>query len=349
MPPSLGHDGGVQATQLISLASPAPPFDPALGAAGLPSRVKVLNWGANETSKGPVIVDELTLSHLPQLHRTQNWDQVALDFNHNTERTSPTYEGAAAKVAGYGAIEVVRGDGVYMNLSSWTADGRELAGGGHFKDLSATVLLSADKRVLGVSSVALCQRGAAKDILFLSSPWEPREAAPPQSAEELFEALRSALGLSSDATPAQVADALSTRLMTTEAPNPTESAKTAADQGETIAMLTASVDAMKPLVEQVRTLSTELADLRKQGEDRDREMVLSAALNEGKQVPDSAKSLTIEQLRTLCSELPVTVPMELRTPEGVVTLSSPAAPSAAMQVSRITGVSDEDRAKYAQA
>ncbi len=69
----------------------------------------------------------------------------------------------------------------------------------------------------------------------------------------------------------------------------------------------------------------------------------------GKAVPSIAKTLKLDELKQLCAELPVTVPMDKRTPtqEALMLSSGLTTDSAEAQaVSKMTGVSDEDRKKY---
>jgi len=93
----------------------------------------------------------------------------------------------------------------------------------------------------------------------------------------------------------------------------------------------------------VKTLSAELKTLKDESDKREREVILSTAAAEGKEVPASAKDLPLATLKTLCSELPATIPLERRTPT-TVPLSS--APGVDDEISRATGVTAEERAKY---
>jgi phage I-like protein len=332
-------------------ATPAP-FDPAKGEAGLPTRFKVLGWGENQTVKGRIVVNTKTLSTLPAYQKSHNWDKrVALDFDHSTVPESPTYR-PDAPVAGYGPIEVVDGDGLYMQMLSWTDDGKRLAGGGHFADLSATVILNEHDEVIGVHSVALCRNGAAPGMVFLSS-WSPESTKPPQTAEDLFNALKSALGAAHDATPTQVLQQLSdtlampTETKPTDKPAQQEPAAAKAEDATAIKTLSAGIDKLTTLVEgqveTIKTLSSKLDAVEKANDERERAVILSSAAGEGKEVPEVAKTLPIEQLKTLCSQLPVTIPVERRTP---LHSTPPAAAPVMDDISKLTGVSADDRKKY---
>lgn len=340
--------------RLATLNATPAPFDPAKGEAGLPQRFRVLPWGNNDTVKGPVIVNSTTLSSLPGFQKRHNWDKrIVLDFEHATVPGTPGYS-PLAEVAGYGPVDVVDGDGIYMTMSSWTADGKRLAGGGHFADVSATVVLNEANEVVGVHSVALCRNGAVPGAVFLSA-WPltaPRDVQPPQTAEELFGALKSALGAAHDATPMQVAQALQSKIMANE--NKDDKNK---KDGEpetaptvppvTIETLSSNIKDLTKLVEgqaaTITALSSQVKALGDSGDKRERELVLSTAASEGKEVPAAAKDLPLDTLRTLCSQLPVTIPMERRTP--VTTTLSSGAP-VNDSVAKLTGVSKEDREKY---
>lgn len=329
-------------------ATPAP-FDPAKGIDGLPTRFKVLPWGENETFQGKIVCNSTTLSRLPQMAAERNWDAgIALDFDHSSERVSPNYN-PAAPVAGYGTLEVVPNEGVYMTMSSWTTDGKTLAAGGHFKALSPTVILNAKDEVVGISSVALCRTGAVKNVVFCSS-WQPDSITPPQTGEDLFNALKHLLGVPHDASPSEALAQLKTKLMAdkTAEENPAPQDPTPASKADdAMKTLSSSIDKLTTLVESqvetIKALSSKLEAVEKANDERERAVILSSAAAEGKEVPEAAKALPLETLKMLCSQLPVTVPVERRTP-----LSSAAPQSAPAQddISRLTGVSAGDRKKY---
>ena len=68
-------------------------------------------------------------------------------------------------------------------------------------------------------------------------------------------------------------------------------------------------------------------------------------------VPDEVKALPVDQLRTLCAKLPVTVPVKRETPE-VIILSADGAKvvdPVQRQVNANLGISDEQFAKHDKA
>lgn len=315
--------------KLLCLKAPAPQFDPAKGVEGLPQRILVMPWGDNATADGQVIVNDTTLKTLGAYNASKGWDRPALDFEHSSVPGSPTYKGEPVKVAGYGTIQVVQGEGIYMLMSSWTEEGKQFAAGGHYGDLSPVVQVNDNNEVIGCHSAALCRHGATPGLLFLSatSTMDPK---PPQTADELVAALKTVLGLGADATPADILAGLTDKM---KAAKPAETAEDDKDMKQLSATVT-------ELQGTVKLLSQSLA----QGE---REAILQQAARDGKVVPKTAaEALTVENLKKLCAELPVTVPLERRTPD-VTTLMLSSGAGTDDSISRQTGVTKELRDKYA--
>lgn len=327
-----------ESLKLLTLRAPAAQFDPSKGAEGLPQRILALAWGHNTTAQGPVIVNDTTIKRLHAYNASQNWDRPVLDFEHNSVPGSPTYKGEPCAVAGYGTLEIVEGQGIYMLMSSWTKDGQDYAGGGHYGDLSPVVKVNERNEVIGLHSVALCRHGATEGLIFLSATTAthtaPMDKKPPQNAEELLANLRTLLGLGADSAPGDVLTALSAKLETKPAEGSEEAKQLSALVGKLETQLTSQGESLKLL-----SSSLEAAH---RGE------ILANAVREGKDVPEMAKTLPIDQLKLLCAQLPVTVPLEKRTPDAAALklLSSPQAVAEADDVSKHTGVSKEDREKY---
>jgi hypothetical protein len=328
--------------ELLALKSPSPAFDASKGADGLPARFLVFPWGSQQTALGTVICNETTLATLSAFNLSKNWDRPALDFEHSSVPGSPTYQGEPVKVAGYGTLEVVQGEGIFLNMSSWTAEGREYAAGGHYGDLSPTVKTNDRNEIVGLHSVALCRHGATPGVLFLSATITPTPTMPdpkaPQTSDELAAALIAMLGLDAAAKPADVLAALTDKLAETTKETPEDSAKMLASP------------AFADLAKKIDAQGAELKALSATIDETARREILNAATQAGKQVPTIAKTLPLGELRTLCAELPVTVPMEKRTPTEETLLLTSGLNSdspAAAAVSAMTGVSAEDRKKYA--
>lgn len=350
--------------ELIALRANAPQFDAAKGEAGLPQRILVLAWGDHATTKGQVICDEATMKQLMAYNEAQNWDRIALDFEHNSVPGSPTYNGEPVKIAGYGTLQLVAGEGVYLLMSSWTQDGKTYAAGGHYGDLSPVVKVNDQNEVIGLHSVALCRHGATPGLVFLSaapavqhvttSATDPSKSMKP---EDFQKALAKALGLPDTATAEEILAGLTTKLEAADAKADdamkplSAQVKKLTEERDALKLLTAAApngDQLKALsaqlAEQGDTLKTLSATLKESqaGE------IIAQAVREGKQVPSIGKTLALDDLKKLCAELPVTVPMDKRTPtmEALMLSSGQGDSAEAKAVSAMTGVSDEDRKKY---
>ncbi len=135
----------------------------------MPTRLLLLRWGDNESTKGVYRVTDHTLSVLNANQRAYGLGRVALDFEHNTVPGTPAYQESKEPrdVAAYGIPELVPGEGLYLNSIEWTAIGREKAG--NFADLSPAVAINPETReVILLHSSALTRAGAVYDIHFLN-------------------------------------------------------------------------------------------------------------------------------------------------------------------------------------
>ncbi len=343
--------------ELLCLRANAPQFDPAKGADGLPQRILVLPWGEQDTAQGKVICDDTTMRLLSSYNAAKNWDRIALDFEHSSVPSSPTYKGEPVKVAGYGKLQLVPNEGVYLLMSSWTAEGKEFAAGGHYGDLSPVVKCNKANEVIGLHSVALCRHGATPGLVFLSaapavqhksSPTaHPSKSATTMDPKAFQAALAKALGLPDTATAEDILAAFTAKL---EAKDKVDDAAATADTK----MLSAGFDEIKELLkkqdEKITAQDERLKLLSSGVETNEVADILKNAAREGKQVPAfAAKNLKAADLRLLCADLPVTVPMDKRTPDGATLLlssSTPAVNPELAAIDKLTGVSDDDVKKY---
>ena len=266
----------------------------------LPTRIKVLKWGENETVKGPVKVGPKTLAVFSANQAKAGFDTVCIDFDHQTVPGSPGYrEGQPCHVAAKGCVpELVEGEGLFINLGAYTPKGLEFAP--NYDDISAAVALDPETgEVIFLHSAGLTRQGAAKDIKFysvnpLATPVETEEKTDePAKVVTLavdLDKLRRLLSLDPSATEADVTAAI-------------DSALTMTDGGG------AKAGDMK-------TLSARLDGI-------ERDQVISAARAAGKVVPaDWLPDATgkggkpVAELRTLCAALPEgVVPLTARTPD----------------------------------
>jgi hypothetical protein len=144
---------------------------PDLQAPALPSRLKVFNWGENQSTKGTYRAGNKTAYALTDSQAAQGFERVAIDFDHCTVKGSPANKallsaGHPPLVFGYGRVNPVVGDGIYLEDIEWTPLGVQHAR--NFSDLSPA-LLDDNGEVIFIHSVALTPNGAIHDLpTFLS-------------------------------------------------------------------------------------------------------------------------------------------------------------------------------------
>ena len=303
-------------------------------ASKLPRRIKILNWGDNPNCHGKrVNVGPLFVKCLGA--ETYPYRKVALDFEHNTFPGTAAYKESQEPrpVAGFGAIEVVEGKGVYLTMSSWTPEGEKNAV--NFADVSAGAVTDKDGNVVAVASVALCRAGAVEGMDFVEAPLsggvtealggiirqQANNTNERNEAMDFKALLLKSLGLGDDATDEAIKAALEKALekkpssaKTTEGePEMSEKQKAAVDA----AVKTAVAEAMKPIEEKLAALTTASVTHEKQD-------LVAEAAREGKVVALSADALakiSVADLRATIEKTPVTVPLSARTPK---TLNVPA-------------------------
>lgn len=291
----------------------------ALSSDKLPSRIKLLNWGKNETVKGPVIFDDHSVAQLAVNQRALGFDRIALDYEHNTVPGSEEFKRTKEPrdVAAYGVPETVPGDGLYLNSIEWTPSG--LASARNFADLSPTPLLDKARRVVFLQSVALVRNGAVHDLSFFSAApgGKPTTAntdtdmTPEQIQALITNALTAAVKTLND----QIV-ALSAELKTIKDAKPAEPVITlSAADGKTTTM---------PLAElgtQFIALKADLAATKVAAENAEKSNVIALFAAEGK-VPlgedakpmgaDALAALPLGVLKMLHASTPVTVPLSAR-------------------------------------
>lgn len=280
----------------VAVAPVVTPFSaPADAASPLPTRVKVLAWGENPNARGKrVFVGEKFLESLSS--PTYPFAKIAIDFEHNTVPGTPEYERTREPraVAGYGTVEYVRDEGIFLNVTRWTDEG--LAHARDYEDLSAAPVCDAAGNVVALQSVALCRTGAVPGIEFVQCPLfaDIGISAQPENKENEMDyrkVLAGLLGLAENATDEEIAAAV-------------VAAKAAKGKKE------GEADA-------VEALSARVAELEKTREADAKERVLMGARIEGKTVALSAsvmEKMTAAELAEHVKALPVTVPLNALTP-----------------------------------
>lgn len=313
----------------------------ALAAKELPRRLKFADWGDMAGVKGARIrVNSHTAAVLPARQRTEGWDRIALDYEHNCLRGTPEYERSQEPraVAAYGVVQCVPGDGLYLDELSWTPHGEKFAK--EYCDLSPAPVQLGDGTIVGVHSVALCRHGAIDGLSFYSVELPSKE-----TDMDWRKWLLGFIGKGDDTKDEDLQKGFGEKIvvMCAEAAGAVK-----AELGKRVEILEAAVklapagETVTALSAEVATLKTQIADYKGEIAKRDRQDLLSQAAREGKVVALSAEAigkLSIEELREHIEKTAVTVPLDQRTPERIQALSVEAADVKALEhVARCCGV-----------
>jgi hypothetical protein len=132
----------------------------------LPTRVKLLGWGRNETANGPVIVDDMTAKVFSVNQKTIGRERVQVDFEHNTVPGTAEYERSSEPrpVAGHSCLVCVPGEGIFAEQVTYTTSGEVLAQ--NYEDVSLAPYLDKEGRVIAAHSWSLVHAGAAYGLDF---------------------------------------------------------------------------------------------------------------------------------------------------------------------------------------
>jgi phage I-like protein len=321
--------------------------------ADLPTRINVAPWGTHTTPKGRVVINETTARALPANQQASNLDRVALDFNHNTVPDSESYRGEPAEIAAMAVPSIVPGEGIIFDQIEWTPEGKHYVGNKHYVDLSPTLALNNKGEALLIHSAAVCRTGAIPGLeLFSTDPLKRSNASPPQrlKMDPYKQLLCEMLGLDPEAaTDDQIKSGLTAFAA---------KVKTGADAAtkfsafeEKVNSFSANSAKVSDLESKLTTLSTTVQEIQERSETSERASIIQEATLQGKVIPKSAVegegALSNVQLKALCAELPVTVPMERRTfatqsAESGAVVSN----SADEEVKRNLGISDEQWKKF---
>jgi phage I-like protein len=130
----------------------------------LPKRIQLLRWGDNPSVKGTVKVGVATLAGLEAEQRRTGFEEIAVDFEHNTVPGSAEYERSQEPraVAAYGVPRVIAGEGLFLEQVRWTPTGQREAA--NFADLSPAVSLFPSREVRFIHSAALTRTGAVPGL-----------------------------------------------------------------------------------------------------------------------------------------------------------------------------------------
>lgn len=350
-PPRLTIDPQHGAVRVIVCEAASPIGRPEGADKPLPTELVVMPWGTNQTAKGRIVVNETTLRVMPQVMLASNLDRIALDFEHNTVPTHPSYKGEPAKIAGMGTPGISRERGVTLSAIGYTPEGDAHIRGEHYKDLSPVVVLNAADEVIAITSVAACRTGATPGLgitlstdLFFNSP---------TSHMDLKTLICSALGLTARPTKMQATRAVALSILglpdTATDAEMEAAAKEQAPKPEVVGA--DSAKKIKDLSTSVDSLTKQMKEMLERDTKREREAILSTAVQEGKVIPPDLitgdKALDNTALRVLATSLAVTVPLDRRVhagaavPAGTVILSTEDE-----QVRKVLGLSVEDWKKH---
>jgi phage I-like protein len=334
----------------------------ALQVKGFPRRLKLLDWGVNQTVYGPVIVNETTAALLPMNQKKLGFDTIALDYEHNTVPKTPEFERTREprEIAANGVPLVVPGEGLFFDALEYTPSGKQ--NHMNYIDLSPTPKLSDKGEVVFLHSVALCRQGAVEGLHYYSVMLgvEDSQKANPQenSMNDLMAFLKKVFRLSDTATDDDVMKAFqsavsmapdgggdpvpcSSRILALEAALLPLSALLAAD-GQ-LTTLSAGLEGLKTKVGDV-DVKCKITALSSTLEGMQKDVMCFMARVAGKVVPLSAEDLaktSIETLSGMIEKLPVTVPVAQLTPlsagagEGNV---APAIPESDAKIARACGM-----------
>lgn len=313
--------------------------------AKLPERLVVFPWGEHKTAKGLFRVNEVTLSSLPANQKLTNFDRVVLDFDHNTVPGSASYKGEPALIAATARVACHAGEGIVYEDIQWTEEGRKFIGGGHYRDLSPTVKRDASGNVIWLHSAAACRVGVVPDLILFSSSTEDTKPnpknTPTMDLEKLKALLCALLGLDPEKAADEEIEAAAKKAGEQEKK---EEAAKKAEPGD-------KTEQKNELSEKVDKLSATVEAFIGASQKGERDRLIQSASRAGKVLPKVAESLPLETLSALIDELPVTVPVEKRTPAGVDALSASelSTNSAQDEVNRNLGISKETFEKHNKA
>lgn len=318
----------------------------ALNADGkLPTRIKILSWGDNPNFYGLTVrvgqplVDKMRDKVYP-------WHKVALDFEHNTLPGTTAYKESSEprSVAGFGVIEVVEGDGVYLCMDKYTPEGAAKAA--NYCDVSASPALDAFGNVIAIKSVALCRNGAVPEMDFVEVALSVSASvsdllSTTKKTETNMDKLRAWIAKLLGKDPATVTEdemiaGLEAKVATPVADPalsvPVPVADAAALSVEAISKML--LERMTPVQEQVAALSASFAALQGASVAGQKQGIIDEARRAGKAVtlPEAAvAALSVEQVEEHCKGLAITIPVDQRTPAHV------------SEQPRMAAISEQDR------
>lgn len=271
------------------------------GPLDLPQELVICPWGESRDLDGePVIVNEVTLAQLAANQTRYGFDEVALDFEHNTVpkrdekgKALPIQE--PAPIAGMGTLSVREGVGIVYQPVSWTTEGEPAFRGRHFRDLSPTVSKNEKGEVIFVHSVALCRNGQIRDLHAFSATLKTLSQTTLMDTPNYRDLLRTKLNLPEDATDEQLIAGL-----------------------ETLSAVKVEEQKPEPTPMSAAAVPGDLTALAARQDDLEKQMLITQATGAGKVIPlsaDALKATPLSVVRELVANAPAgVVPMAAGVP-----------------------------------
>ena len=329
----------------------------------LPSRLLICPWGTHDTGKGVVTCNATTAGLLLRNQAATKRLKVALDFQHNSVETSKTYTGEPLKVAAYGALELVEGEGIYLSALEWTPEGKDHAANGHYPDISPALKLNDQREVIWVHSAGLVRQGEI-DGLELFDAGDTINAVLNMgldtgmmnwtASRELLNIFLATVGMEipDNATYDETKSLAARGAKKLEAGMATPEAKAAAaatDNPDTNTDTDTEITTMN--ADEINQLKTRLERAEQRADKADKDAIQAKAIAAGKVIPLSAEDIagfSVEQFSAICDRLPAgQVRMESRG-DGQVkseTLTFAANTELAATLSRM-GITQEEFEQY---
>ncbi len=147
----------------------------------LPRRLKFFAWGDNKSTDGNFRAGEKTSAELAANQKKFGFERVAIDFNHCSVPGTDTYKdllklGQPPLIFGYGRVQAIPQDGLYLEDIIWTPLGVQHAR--NFEDLSPAIQ-DVDGEVTLVHSIALTPNGKVEGLEFFNASLKAQENAAP--------------------------------------------------------------------------------------------------------------------------------------------------------------------------
>lgn len=320
-----------------------------------PSRLKALPWGETKTRDGLLVVNEQSGEIIRQRMSAQRRDRVRIDREHATAFL-PALKRKPEDILGYGDVEVVKGEGIFLTNIEWTAAGK--AAWTSLPDISpAFNSRKKDHVVTNLESVALCCDGEIEGLTLCSADAGDGDGTYLQPTKELMNDLiiellkKAGIEVPEGADDATLRD-LALKHLEGGGEVKTEASKETKDEEkpELMSAVLKRLDKMEA-AEVSRTASATAAEI---------EEIKREASAAGKVIPYSDEeiktlSITPPQLRACVAKLPAgAVPLEGRSGKAAgeaqksgekqVTLTA-----ADKQMCELYGLSEEDFKKHAAA